>query len=122
MRAQASEPFEERSIVIPPSDREGPGPMVAPRRRAPLPLDDPAGAYLAALSSLERDRRWARLPNETPAAHAGRIRAEGMEAGAFGRLAVAYQLVRYGALPLTDRERGRAGPRLRALRTWLDRS
>ena len=120
MRAQASEPFEERSIVIPPSDREGQGPMVAPRRPAPLPLDDPAGAYLAALSSLERDKRWVRQPNETPAAHAGRIRAEGMESGAFGRLAAAYQLVRYGASPLTDRERGRIGPRLRTFRRWLD--
>jgi hypothetical protein len=122
MRAQASEPFEERSIVIPPSDREGQGPMVAPRRPAPLPLDDPAGAYLAALSSLERDKRWARLPNETPAAHASRIRVAGMASGAFGRLAVAYQLVRYGASPLTARERSRTAPRLRALRAWLDRA
>ena len=45
----------------------------------PLPLDDPAGAYLAALSSLDRDGRWARRPNETPAAHAGRIRPDGMD-------------------------------------------
>jgi hypothetical protein len=85
-------------------------------------VDDPAGAYLAALSSLERDGRWARRPNETPAVHAGRIREEGMHAGAFGRLAVAYQLVRYGSLPLSERERRRATPRLRALRSWLDRS
>ena len=66
--------------------------------------------------------RWARLPNETPAAHAGRIRSDGMAAGAFARLAAAYQLVRYGALPLSDRERRRSTPRLRALRSWLDRS
>ncbi|HEX5578210.1 MAG TPA: DUF4129 domain-containing protein [Candidatus Limnocylindria bacterium] len=122
MSAMASEAFEERSIVIPPPERRQPAPTTAPRRGSPLPLDDPAGAYLAALSSLARDQRWARRPNETPAAHAGRIRAEGMEAGAFGRLAVAYQLVRYGASPLTNRERRRAGPRLRALRTWLDRT
>jgi hypothetical protein len=45
-----------------------------------------------------------------------------MQAGAFARLAAAYQLVRYGALPLSDRERRRSTPRLRALRSWLDRS
>lgn len=122
MRALASDAFEERSIVIPPAARDREAPTAAPRRGAPLPLDDPAGAYLAALSSLERDGRWARLPNETPAAHAGRIRSDGMAAGAFTRLAAAYQLVRYGALPLSDRERRRSTPRLRALRSWLDRS
>jgi len=122
MRALASEAFEERSIVIPPGGREREmAPPSAPRP-SPLPLDDPAGAYVAALSSLDRDGRWARRPNETPAAHAGRIRGEGMDAGAFARLAVAYQLVRYGALPLSARERGRSAPRLRALRSWLDRS
>jgi hypothetical protein len=42
-----------------------------------------------------------------------------MQAGAFGRLAVAYQLVRYGAVPLSDRERQRSAPRLRAVRSWL---
>jgi hypothetical protein len=121
MQALASEPFEERSIVIPPPGPDDDGPT-RPRRAAALPLDDPAGAYLAALHSLGRDGRWARLPNETPAAHAGRIREEGMAAGAFARLAVAYQLVRYGAVPLSDRERGRSGPRLRAFRSWLDRA
>ena len=122
MQAQASEAFEERSIVIPPSGPEREAQPAAPSRAAPLPLDDPAGAYLAALSSLDRDGRWTRRPNETPAAHAGRIRAEGMDAGAFARLAAAYQLVRYGALPLSDRERRRSAPRLRALRSWLDRA
>jgi hypothetical protein len=122
MRAMASEAFEERSIVIPPSGREAETPSAPGRRAAPLPLDDPAGAYLAALSSLERDGRWARRPTETPATHAARIRGEGMEAGAFGRLAAAYQLVRYGALPLSDRERRRSAPRLRAMRHWLDRA
>ncbi|HEY8179212.1 MAG TPA: DUF4129 domain-containing protein [Candidatus Limnocylindria bacterium] len=122
MQAMAGEAFEERSIVIPPSARDGEAPTARTRRVVPLSLDDPAGAYLAALNSLDRDGRWARRPNETPAAHAGRIRDEGMEAGAFARLAAAYQLVRYGALPLSDRERGRSGTRLRALRSWLDRS
>ena len=122
MQAMASEAFEERSIVIPPSGREREAQPAAGRRAATLPLDDPAGAYVAALNSLERDGRWMRRPNETPAAHASRIRAEGMNAGAFVRLAAAYQLVRYGALPLSDRERRRSSPRLRALRSWLDRS
>ena len=122
MRSMASEAFEERSIVIPPSGTEREAQPAAARGAASLPLDDPAGAYLAALSSLGRDGRWTRRPNETPAAHAGRIRAEGMDAGAFARLAAAYQLVRYGALPLSDRERRRSGARLRALRSWLDRS
>jgi Domain of unknown function (DUF4129) len=122
MRSLASEAFEERSIVIPPSGREREAQPAAARRAAPLPLDDPAGAYLAALSSLDRDGRWARRANETPAAHAGRIRAEGMDAGAFARLAAAYQLVRYGAQHLSERERRRSAPRLRALRSWLDRA
>jgi hypothetical protein len=122
MRAMASEAFEERSIVIPPPGREGDAPPAPRRRTAPLPLDDPAGAYLAALSSLDRDGRWARRPNETPAAHAARIRVEGMDAGAFARLVAAYQLVRYGALPLSERERRRSLPRLRTLRSWLDRA
>jgi uncharacterized protein DUF4129 len=122
MQSMASEAFEERSIVIPPSGPEREARPAAPHSAARLPLDDPAGAYLAALSSLDRDGRWTRRPNETPAAHAGRIRAEGMDAGAFARLAAAYQLVRYGALPLSDRERRRSAPRLRALRSWLDQS
>jgi len=122
MQAQASEAFEERSIVIPPASPEREVQSAAPSRAASLPLDDPAGAYLAALSSLDRDGRWTRRPNETPAAHAGRIRAEGMDAGAFSRLAAAYQLVRYGAQPLTGRERQRSAPRLRALRDWLNQS
>ena len=122
MQALASDAFEERSIVIPPPGREAEAPPTSRRRAASLPLDDPAGAYLAALSSLDRDGRWARRPNETPGAHAGRIRAEGMEAGAFGRLAAAYQLVRYGAARLSDRERRRSAPRVRTLRSWLDRA
>jgi hypothetical protein len=120
MRALASEAFEERSIVIPPAAAEAPAP--SPRRRSPLPLDDPAGAYLAALASLDRDGRWARRANETPAAHTERARSEGLEAGAFARLAAAYQLVRYGGQPLTERERRRSSPRLRSLRSWLDRA
>ena len=76
---------------------------------APLPLDDPAGAYLAALGSLDRDGRWARrgtrLPPRTPVASAPKAWTP-----ARLRLAAAYQLVRYGALPLSDRERRRSAP------------
>ena len=121
MRMAMADPFEERSIVIPPEEAPGPmpPPAAAPRRRARG--DDPASAYLRALEALQRDGRWPRGAEETPAAHAARSRSEGLESPALGRLAAAYQLVRYGGRSLGGAERGRAAPRLRALRDRLRR-
>ncbi|HET6744793.1 MAG TPA: DUF4129 domain-containing protein [Candidatus Limnocylindria bacterium] len=121
MRAAGEDPFEERSIVVPSS---GPRAAVVPataRRSTAYGIDDPAGAYLAALESLRRDGRWPRHAQETPAGHAARVRGEGLVTPAFGRLAAAYQLVRYGARPVAQRERSRARGRLQAFRSWLSR-
>jgi hypothetical protein len=120
MRMAMADPFEERSIVIPPEESAGPmPPPVATRRRAHG--DDPASAYLQALEVLQRDGRWPRHAEETPAAHAARSRREGLDLPALGRLAAAYQLVRYGGRSLGRPEQVRATPRLRSLRNRLRR-
>jgi Domain of unknown function (DUF4129) len=114
--------FEERSIVFPPSDpREHPSSPTPLSRRSPREADA-TGAYLAALDALEDDGRWARRRHESPAAHLIRARADGLLSPSFGRLAAAYQLVRYGPRPLPEREHNRALGRLRALRSWLQGS
>ncbi len=115
------DPFEERSIVVPPPEPATPMRPAPRTRRRPL-LDDPAGAYLAALDALERDGRWARRPPESPAIHADRVRREGLTGTALARLAAAYQLVRYAGTPLTGRERRRVAGRLARLRGVLRRS
>jgi hypothetical protein len=119
MRMAMADPFEERSIVIPPDEEaEREPPARAPRRRRPR-AGDAASAYLAALEALERDGRWPRLAEETPAAHVARARSGGLQGPALGRLAAAFQLVRYGGRALGPRETSRAAPRLRALRDRL---
>jgi hypothetical protein len=50
-----------------------------------------------------------------------RTRADGLDLPALGRLASAYQLVRYAGRSLTDAEARRSMPRLRALRARLRR-
>lgn len=118
MRVVLPDPFEERSIVLPSSD-EPPAPARArPAGRRPPP-DEVTAAYLSALEALQRDGRWPRMPHETPALHAARVRAEDRQLPGLARLAAAYQLVRYGARVLPAAERGRAQPRLRALRRFL---
>lgn len=120
MRMAMADPFEERSIVIPPPDEPPPRGMPQPIRSLARG-SGPAAAYLQALRALERDGRWPRQPSETPAAHAARARADGLELPALGRLASAFQLVRYGGRALSVTEQGRALPRLRALRARLRR-
>jgi Domain of unknown function (DUF4129) len=118
MRVAQTDDFEERAIVIPPPD---PPRTAAPRasRRRQLPLDHPAGAYVAALHELERDGRWPRQPFETPRDHAARAREHGLASGALARLAVAYQLWRYGGRDIGSAEAGRGRGRLAALRRVL---
>jgi Domain of unknown function (DUF4129) len=118
MRALHTDPFEERSIVIP-DEAEAEPPVAPPALRRRISADDPAGAYLAALAALARDGRWTRQPAETPAAHLVRVRANGMHEPALGRLAAAYQLTRYGTLELSAREVRRGRGRLQAIRRWL---
>jgi hypothetical protein len=119
-RFAATDPFEERAIVIPPPDAiplVTPLPRVRPR---PDPAD-PTGAYLTALAVLERDGRWSRRPTETPAAHARRAAREGLASTPLARLAAAYQLVRYSDRRLSPREAGRSRGRLGRLREELRR-
>jgi hypothetical protein len=121
-RRNAPDPlFEERSIVVPATSPAEPEPVNVSRSRRAADADDPAGAYLAALDELDADGRWPRQEHETPAAHLERARAEGLSISSFGRLAAAYQLVRYGSRPLGGREEGRARGRFEALRRWLRR-
>lgn len=121
-RDLSDQPFEERAIVPPLHDEDAPPPApAAPRRRIRVP-DDVTEAYLAALDALAIDGRWPRRTHESPAAHLARVRAAGFGSGAFGRLAAAYQLVRYGGRSLPDRERSRTRSRLDRVRALLTRS
>lgn len=118
MRVILPDAFEERAIVIPSDARppRAPAPTAAPRLRR---TSDPAGLYLQALDLLERDGRWRRHPEETPAAHAARVQADGLTIPALAWLAADYQLARYGGRPLPDAERRRAGRRLSSLRRFV---
>ena len=119
-RFAPEDPFEERTIVIPPPAAP---PEAAPSRpvRDRPDAADPTGAYLAALEALERDGRWPRRATETPAAHLRRVAREGLAATSLARLAIAYQLMRYGQRSLAAAERSRARGRLAALRDFLRR-
>ena len=121
MAAVARGDFEERSIVVPPPEVPAAPTPPAPIRRRP-DGGNPVGAYLAALDELERDARWRRGDVETPAMHARRIRLAGFTDAGFGRLALAYELVRYGRRALTTRETDRATGRLAAVRRALRRA
>ena len=112
--------FEERAIVIPPPEIS-PVPTQPRRARRRADPGDPTGAYLAALQVLERDGRWPRRPTETPAGHAQRAAGEGLAGTPLGRLAAAYQLVRYGDRRLGSREAGRSRGRLARLTDSLRR-
>lgn len=119
-RFAPTDPFEERTIVIPPPAA---GPAMAPSRRIRrADPADPTGAYLAALEALDRDGRWARQSTESPAAHVERAARQGLAVGSLSRLAIAYQLIRYGERPLGPMERSRARGRLQGLRELLRRT
>ena len=114
--------FEERAIVPPLHDEDAaPAVVAALRHRAPV-SDEVTAAYLAALDVLAIDGRWPRRADESPAAHLARVRAAGFGSVAFGRLAAAYQLVRYGGRSLPDWERSRSRSRLDRIRALLTRS
>ncbi len=119
MAALTAEVAEERSVIFdrPPRPPREPRPTPGPRRDR----HDPVEAYLLALEALATDERWARRPAETPRHHAARL-GSGSSAPfgrELGRLAAAYQLIRYGARPISDRERARAAGRLERLQGAL---
>ena len=119
MRDHPEQAFEERAIVPPLDDEDASPPLPAALpRRVPV-ADDVTAAYLTALDALATDGRWGRRAHESPAAHLARVRGAGFTSGAFGRLAAAYQLVRYGGRSLPERERSRASSRLARLRALL---
>ncbi len=119
MAALTAEVAEERMVIFdrPPRPAREPRPTPGPRRDR----HDPVEAYLLALEALATDERWARRPAETPRHHAARL-GSGSSAPfgrELGRLAAAYQLIRYGARPISDRERARASGRLERLQGAL---
>lgn len=107
-----SEVGEERQTVFERIPR-APRPL-RPADPAPHDRHDPVGAYLLALEALAADDRWARHPAETPRHHLNRVgRTAGTPIGReLGRLAVAYQLIRYGGRRLGAREEARSAGRL----------
>lgn len=111
--------FEERAIVLPEPEPPSRGAPAAPAARRQRSRDGTLGAYLRALEALERDGRWARRNDETPAAHARRAHATGLGVEGFRRLAAAYQLLSYGSRRPGHGEERRAAGRLRALRRRL---
>ena len=86
-----------------------------PGRRSQARPDDAIAAYLATLERLHDDPEAARRPDESPAAHAKRLRSEGRGAPALDLLAADYQLARFGGEPLTSAEHRRAIDRWRRL-------
>ena len=111
------DPDTEHAIVVPGAARRvGVGDR---RRRAGSPRDA-VGAYLSALAALDGHPDLARLPHETPARHATRLRLAGVAAASdLARLAAAYQLARYGERRITVWENVRAVGRFQRLRRVL---
>ena len=106
----------EHAIVVPTSEKKqaahGRG-----RRAAP---HDAVAAYLSALAEFEDHPDLARLPSETPAQHATRLRASGAPGAAdLARLAAAYQLARYGERRITLSENVRSVGRFQRVRRLL---
>jgi len=85
--------------------------------------NDVVSAYMNALSELQGHVELARMPNETPALHAMRIRGLNVAVGTdVARLAAGYQLARYGERRITKLENVRAVGRFKRLRRILSGS
>lgn len=81
---------------------------------------DVVSAYMSTLVELQGHLDMARLPSETPAQHASRLRQLNAAVGGdVARLAAGYQLVRYGERRITSLENGRAVGRFKRLRRIL---
>jgi Domain of unknown function (DUF4129) len=83
------------------------------RHRRPA---DAVAAYLAALRALEPDERLRRDPDETPAAHASRLRRTGAGTLELDLLAADFELARWGGRRLSPAEDRRAVSRWERLR------
>lgn len=114
---------EERRIALSPLAVRLPGVHLPRVRLGHRPRPRTASeAYLALLRELQADERLARLPVESPAAHARRLRAAGAGSLSFDLLAADFELERYAGARLSHAEVGRAirrarpgrRPRLRA--------
>jgi len=106
----------EHMIVVPASEKKQ---ASHGRGRRPAPHDAVA-AYLSALAELEGHPDLARLPSETPAQHAIRLRTSGAPGAAdLARLAAAYQLARYGERRITAPENVRSVGRFHRVRRLL---
>jgi hypothetical protein len=115
---------EERSIVLPRSVLRPrlPALRLPRRRRGSVRAEDAVTAYLATLDALHRaDEGMARFANETPAAHARRLRAGGDGGLTLDLLAADYQLARYAERRLSPAEHRRALSRWRRIRDGLRR-
>ena len=99
---------------------ERPTGMRLPRPRLPTPRRQatPRSASEAYVASLDLLAQWPevrRLPSETPAEHARRVRGVGV-GPSLSRLAADYALVEFGRRPLTPLEHRRAIERWRRIR------
>jgi hypothetical protein len=99
---------------------ERPTGMRLPRPRLPIPRRHAAPrsaseAYVASLDVLAQWPEFMRLPSETPAEHARRVRGAGV-GPSLGRLAADYALVEFGRRTLTQSEHRRAIERWRRIR------
>jgi Domain of unknown function (DUF4129) len=108
---------EERWIDL--GETSGDGGRTRRPWRRPRGRPTPTGAaeaYLAALDDLQRRPDLRRLANESPAEHAGRLRAAGDGDLALDLLAADYELVRFGSVAVTAGEDRRAIARWRRIR------
>jgi hypothetical protein len=107
----------EHAILVPTADHKQ---SRRRRGRRPAAPHDAVAAYLGALAELEEHPDLARVPTETPAQHAARLRVSGMDgARELARLAAAYQLARYGERRITVLENVRAVSRFQRVRRLL---
>jgi hypothetical protein len=110
----------ERAIVVPEEPAKAQSARRFRRRGSP---HDVVAAYMSAIGELETHPDMARLPNETPAQHARRLRrVDGVDpelAADLARLAAGYQLARYGERRITSLENVRAVGRFQRVRRLL---
>jgi hypothetical protein len=107
--------LQERQTLLPPPLPGGLGWIHLPRigfRRESVP-GTASQAYLAVLDRLDRDERLRRVPSESPAAHARRLRTIGAGALSLDLLAADFELERYRGATLTPSETRRAIERSR---------
>ena len=106
----------ERAIVLPTAEP----PRARIRTRRLRPPRDAVSAYLSTVAELEGHGELGRLPPETPAAHAARLRSLGQVRWPdLARLAATYQLARYGDRAISGLENARAVGRFKRIRRAL---